>query len=245
MIKDVLIGITSYLNHFRNLSKFGLWKFTFMPSLLGLLFLIGLGFSSLTLGDDIGDWMVSWYKWEFGSALVAKLSHWIGGLLIAVLGLLLAKYVVILIASPFMSPMSQKIDQNITGSHDQLNSGGILETARGFSRGLRITFRNIFKEIFFTLLLLLLGLIIPIISPFTTILIFLIQSYYAGFGNMDYTLERYYGVKDASKFVKRNKGLALGNGMVFMLLLMLGIGFLIAPPLATNAVTPEVLKRLN
>ena len=245
MIRDTFIGIKSYIEYFPNISKFGLWKYAFIPSLLGLAFFFLLGFTSIQLGDNIGEWMISWYKWDFGSSVIAKMSHWIGSLLIAVLGLLIAKYIVILIASPFMSPMSQKIDEHILGAHDQKNTSGLMDTAKGLARGIRITFKNIFKELFFTLILLILGFIIPVLAPFTTVFIFLIQSYYAGFGNMDYTLERYYGVKDASLFVKRNKGLALGNGIVFMLLLMLGIGFLIAPPLATNAVTPEVLKRIS
>ncbi len=245
MIKDIIDGISAYLKYFKNISKFKLWRFTFMPTVLGLVFFTGLVFSAFSFGDNLGEWMISWYKWEWGSAFVAKISQWIGGLLIGLTGLLLAKYIVILLASPFMSPMSQKIDENIHGSHDQQAKSTVLDTAKGFIRGLRITFRNIFREIFITLILFLIGLILPFLSPITTALIFIIQSYYAGFGNMDYTLERYYNVKDSSRFVRKHKGLAIGNGMVFMVLLMLGIGFLIAPPLATNAVTPEVLKRIS
>ena len=39
--------------------------------------------------------------------------------------------------------------------------------------------------------------------------------------------------------------LALGNGLVFMGLLAIGIGFLIAPPLAAIAATLETTKRLD
>ena len=37
----------------------------------------------------------------------------------------------------------------------------------------------------------------------------------------------------------------IGNGTVFMLLLMTGIGFLFAPPLATVAATVESIERLQ
>ena len=112
-------------------------------------------------------------------------------------------------------------------------------------RGIRIALRNIVRELFFTLILLLVGVIIPILSPFTTVAIFLLQSYYAGFGNMDYTLERRLGVSQSVGFVRRHRGLALGNGIVFVLLLMTLVGFIIALPLGTIAAATETLSRLD
>ena len=85
---------------------------------------------------------------------------------------------------------------------------------------------------------------LPFFSPFVAVAIFLVQSYYAGFGSMDYTMERHLKVRDSIRFVRSNRGLALGNGAVFILLLMTGIGFLFALPLSTAASTPEVVKRL-
>ena len=72
-----------------------------------------------------------------------------------------------------------------------------------------------------------------------------VQSFYAGFGNIDYTLERHLNVRNSIRLVRVNKGLALGNGLVFMGLLAIGIGFLIAPPLAAVAATIETTKRLG
>ena len=79
----------------------------------------------------------------------------------------------------------------------------------------------------------------------STVVIFLIQSYYAGFGNMDFTLERYFGVRDSVKFVRQNWTLALGNGMVFIGALFTCIGFLFVVPLGAAAATSETLKRLS
>ncbi len=243
MIKDFFDGISSYFGKMANFSRLGLWKYAFVPSIMGLLFFGGVVFSAINFGDDLGSLMTSWYKWSWGASFVAAIANWIGGLLMVVVGLLISKYVVMILAAPFMGPMSAKIESHThpeLASFQTTNSG-----ATGFVRGLRITFRNLFREIFFTIFLLILGFVLPFLSPFTTIGIFLIQSYYAGYGNMDVTLERFYGVKQSSKFVRRHSGLALGNGIVFMLLLMIGIGFLIAPPLATNAVTEDVLSRIE
>ena len=62
---------------------------------------------------------------------------------------------------------------------------------------------------------------------------------------LDYTLERHLNVRDSIHFVRANRMLALGNGVVFMGLLAIGIGFLIAPPLGTIAATVETVKRLD
>ncbi|NJL75514.1 MAG: EI24 domain-containing protein [Saprospiraceae bacterium] len=105
--------------------------------------------------------------------------------------------------------------------------------------------RNIIRELIFTLLLLFASLVFPVITPFTAVLIFIIQSYYAGFGNMDYTLERHFNFQESIQFVRANKGLAIGNGLVFVWLILLGIGFLIAPPLSTIAATIETVKAIE
>ncbi len=71
------------------------------------------------------------------------------------------------------------------------------------------------------------------------------QSYYAGFGNLDFALERHYRYADSVRFVQRNRALALGNGAVFMLLLFTFAGFLVALPLGTVAATIETVKRVD
>jgi len=64
-------------------------------------------------------------------------------------------------------------------------------------RGIRINVRNLLLELLITLPVLLLNLIPVIGSIIATVILFLTQSYYAGFGNMDYTLERHFGYGDS------------------------------------------------
>lgn len=243
MIKDVFLGIKGYLKYLPLIPKLGLWRYIFIPMLLGILLLIMVGSSAYTLSDNLGDWMTGWYKWERGSSFVNTFSSLIAGAIIFVGGLIISKYLVMILASPFMSPMSQKIEAaNPQGLKLKANPPSAIG---GIIRGLRLASGNIFKETLLTAVFLITGLLIPFISPFTAILIFLIQAYYAGGGNMDFTLERYYGVKESKRFIKANKGLAIGNGIVFVAMLMLGLGFLFAPALGTLAITSEVVDRIE
>ena len=52
-------------------------------------------------------------------------------------------------------------------------------------------------------------------------------------------------VGESTRFVKRHRWLAIGNGTVFLLLLGTGVGFLVAPPLAAVAGAQETVKRLE
>ena len=63
---------------------------------------------------------------------------------------------------------------------------------------------------------------------------------------MDYTLERHFNYSDSVKFVKQNRGLATGNGIVFMLFLLLPvIGVIFVLPLSVTAATEITVKRIQ
>ena len=244
MINDFFDGIRSYGRAFQIIREMRLWKYVIIPGLLSLIIAFAIGSAAWGLSDNAGNLLASWYPFEWGHDFVANIAQWIGGILIALIGLVLFKYIVMIVASPFMSPLSQKVEERLTGRHTLNRGFNAGKAVRDILRGLRITFRNIFRELFFVGLLLLLSFI-PVVGIVTTVAIFLVQAFYAGFGNMDYTLERHYLVSGSVRFVRRNKALAAGNGTIFLLLLMTGIGFLIAPPLATVAATIETVERLD
>ena len=108
--------------------------------------------------------------------------------------------------------------------------------------------RNLVKELLITIPILLLKFI-PVVNIFSTVLLFLVQAYYAGFGNMDYTLERHFKYRESINFVGKNKGIAIGNGIVFMLFLLIPvIGIILVLPISVTAAskeTVELLKRME
>ncbi len=236
-------GIGSYFRALTIISNLKLWGWVFVPGLLCVL--LGLGFIALLIGfaDNLGNWFVHWLPESIEKGIPDWLSNVLGGVLVALVGLVVFKQLVMAIASPIMSPLSEKVEKALSGAAGTV-SFSIPQIVSDIVRGLTISIRNIIRELFFTFLLFLLGLI-PIFTPFTTVLIFLVQAYYAGFGNMDYTLERHFRVRGSVQFVRKYRWLAIGNGIVFLLLLLTGIGFLFALPIGTVAATAETVKRLN
>lgn len=242
MIKGFLDGILAYGGTFKIISQMRLWIFLLVPGLISVVLGIAIFGTAWGLSGSIGDWLVSHYPWEWGKKVVEGISRLAGALFVIAIGLILFKHLVMAISAPIMSPLSEKVEKELTGSSGNVGFS-VAQIVKDLRRGISIAIRNIIRELFFTFLLLLLSPI-PLLGMLSPVLFFIIQAYYAGFGNMDYTLERHFNVRQSVHFVRANKGLAIGNGTVFLLLLLTGIGFLFALPLSTIAATTETAKRL-
>lgn len=242
MLKDLFSGMSAYLEAFQIASKHRLWIYFIAPVLISIALGAGIFYSAWNLSGNIGDIINNLYPWEWGAEAVAKIGQVFGGLLIAALGLILFKNLTIALASPFMSFLSEKVERLLYGGTAPTFSAG--QFFSDLVRGIRIAIRLIVRELFFTLLLLLLGLI-PIFSPVVPFALFAMQAYYAGFGNIDFTLERYYRVRKSVQFMRRNRGMAIGNGTIYLLLYFTLIGFLVALPLGTIAGTVEAMKKVS
>lgn len=242
MIKNILQGIKAYTGALSLISKLKLWKYFSIPILISILVAIVIGVLAYTFSDNVGVYVANIWRWEFGKETFNLISTFISGLLIVIVGLILYKHIVMALSAPFMSPVSEKIEQHLTGKVHQHRDTSFQEQ---LSRGIRISIRNLTREILFTIPVLLLGLI-PVIGLLSTVLLFLIQAYYAGFGNMDYTLERHFKYKESIAFVQKNRGLAIGNGIVFILFLLIPIvGILLVLPLSVTAATTQTIKQIK
>ncbi len=244
MLKDTFNGIKAYFNALGLISKLKLWKYFVAPVLISILtgaLIISLAF---LFSESVGNLIASVWNFDWGAETVSVLSHWIGGLLVFALGIVIYKHIVMALSAPFMGPVSEKIEHHLTGKKPDTDN-----SAKGMwyslSRGIRINVRNLLMEFLFIIPLLIIGLI-PVIGIVSTFLIFLVQAYYAGFGNMDYTLERHLTYKQSIPFVRKNRGVAYGNGLVYMFLLLVPfVGIIITLPLSTVAATTQTLKPLQ
>ncbi|MGY3795319.1 EI24 domain-containing protein [uncultured Aquimarina sp.] len=245
MIKNIINGIKAYFGSFGLISKLGLWKYFAIPILIS--FLTGILFFALSwfLSDPLGGFIAKAWVWDWGSETFAVISKYFGILLILALGLVLYKHIVMALSAPFMSPVSEKVEAHILGDQHKHHAHRNTSFREQLIRGIRINVRNLFRELLFIIPLLILSLI-PVVGIIATILIFAVQAYYIGFGNMDYTMERHFKYKDSIEFVRKNRGTAIGNGIVFMLMLFIPIvGFIITLPISVVAASTETVTILD
>lgn len=245
MIKNIFKALGAYSQSFSLIGKLKLWKYFLVP--MGISFLVALTvfLGIYKLADNIGRGIASFWPWESGQETVTSISTWLGGFIILVLGFILYKHIVMALSAPFMSPVSEKMEQHLFPElHEDIKQRNTSNTQQ-LMRGLRINVRNLIYELLITIPLLILS-IIPGVNLVTSALIFLVQSYYAGFGNMDYTLERHFAYRESVTFVKKSRGYAIGNGIVFTALALIPvIGIILVLPISVTAASKTTLELLK
>ena len=243
MIKNIILGIKAYFGAFSLISKLKLWKYFAIPMLISFVTAVIIFCSAYSLSDNIGGFISKIWIWDWGKEGFTSLSHFIGGLFVVVIGLILFKHIIMALSAPFMSPVSEKIEAHLTGqtNHNHRNT----TFTEQLLRGIKVNGRNLLMELLLTIPILLLKFI-PVVNIFSTILLFMVQAYYAGFGNMDYTLERHFKYKESVQFVKKHRGLAIGNGIVFILFLLIPvIGVILVLPLSVTAASVRTVDALK
>tara|TARA_R110002049_G_scaffold21057_5_gene77536 strand:- start:3293 stop:4051 length:759 start_codon:yes stop_codon:yes gene_type:complete len=243
MIKNIISGIKAYFGAFSLISKLKLWKYFAVPMLISFFTAVIIFGAAYGLSDNIGSFISKIWIWDWGSDTFSTISSFIGGLIIIVIGLILFKHIIMALSAPFMSPVSEKIEAHLTGNppHSYRNT----TFWQQLLRGIRINGRNLIMELLLTIPILLLKFI-PVVNIFSTILLFMVQAYYAGFGNMDYTLERHFQYKESLQFVSKHRGLAIGNGIVFILFLLIPIiGVILVLPLSVTAASLKTVEALR
>ena len=233
MIQNILKGLQVYTGAYGLISKLKLWKYFAIPIAISFAVATLVFVFAYSLSDNLGEWIANVWIWDWGKSVFTAISTFIGGIVILVIGLILFKHIIMALSAPFMSPVSEKIEEYFTGKPV------VKERNTSFSqqlyRSIKISLRNLSQELLFTLPILLLKFI-PVVNIFSTALLFLVQAYYAGFGNMDYTLERHFSYKESVTFIRKNRGLAIGNGIGFLLLLLIPIvGLVLVLPLSVTS----------
>jgi len=243
MFKNILKGLEAYSGTFALISKLKLWKYFAIPIVISIVTALTIGITAYGLSDNIGRFISSIWPWDFGKEIFTSISTFIGAIVIIAIGLILYKHIIMALSAPFMSPVSEKIETHLTGieKHQHRNT----TFGQQLWRGIRINLRNLGKELLITIPILMLKFI-PVINIFSTVLLFLVQAYYAGFGNMDYTLERHFKYGESVQFVRKYRGIAIGNGIVFILLLLVPIiGIILVLPLSVTAASLKTVTLLK
>ncbi len=245
MIKNIFKGLSAYSQSFSLIGKLKLWKFFLVPMGISLGVAVTVFLSIYKLADNLGRWISGFWPWETGQETVTYISTWLGGFIILVLGFILYKHIVMTLSAPFMSPVSEKMERHLFPDLYADIKQRDTSNAQQFMRSLRLSIRNIIYELAITIPLLVLS-IIPGVNLVTGVLIFLVQSYYSGFGNMDYTLERHFAYRESVTFIKKSRGYAIGNGIVFTALALIPVvGIILVLPISVTAASKTTLELLK
>ena len=241
-MKNILSGIKAYFGALELISKLKLWKYFAVPMLISFFTAVFIGVAAYGLSDNIGFFISKLWIWNWGKETFTAIGNIIGGLFIIIIGLILFKHIILALSAPFMSPVSEKIENYLVGEIQTRRKTSFTEQ---LWRGIRINIRNLSFELLLTIPILLLGFI-PVIGIFSTLLLLLVQAYYAGFGNMDYTLERHFKYNESIQFVKKNRGIAIGNGIIFILFLLIPvIGVILVLPFSVTAASVKTIEALQ
>jgi CysZ protein len=244
--RDFTGGIVSYGKAFQLIAKHKLWYYMVVPGIASVILGLSILYSIFILSDNVGALLGSFYPstW-WGAGVVANIAAVFSWILLGITGILGYRIVLMALVSPFMSPLAARIQSELTGVPVYDPPFFSFTNFRLILRGLSLSLRNVLKELWYVVWLLLLGLV-PVIGWFAAIAIFFVQAFYSGFGNLDYSLEKYYGVAESKKFAGRYRWLAVGNGAAFLTLLAVPVvGFFIAPALSVAAATVESVKRID
>jgi CysZ protein len=243
------LGFKTYGEAHRFIKKNKLWWYVFLPGiinlvLLVLLFVFGIYYAGLFTEWFFGVTGLSNQPEGFLKYLVVALKWVLKILLYIVLFFLYAsvyRYIVLIILSPALALLSEKTDKIITSNEYPFSFSVFIKDVL---RGILIVVRNTFIETGFIIGVFLISFI-PVIRYFGPVFLFFLACYYYGFSMIDYSNERNrMSVRESVRFVRRNRGLAIANGMVFYFVFFFIplIGFLIAPAYAVVAATIAVHK---
>jgi CysZ protein len=233
MLLSLITGLKTYKEAISLINKHRLWGSLLLPGIIALLIFIIVFGVVLFISDDIGSWLTQYYPFEKGERVMEVLTTFLSGLLIIVVTLFILKYLIVILAGPLMSELSVKVEAILTQKPVSQSIGWV----RGIQRGIRMSIKLFTGELVRVAPLSVLSMI-PALGLFTPILIFIVQSYYAGLGTLDFALERRYDVKDAIQFGKKHRWQTIGIGIPYLLLFFIPVlGVCLAPGLSTVAAT--------
>jgi len=251
-MKGFFQAIGAYFRAFGVLSKHNLWSYAILPGLVSM----GIGFVIFSLlGYLGGDLLDAFFKWLCGIYPpswplhdgICQATEWLAGswlgeilawIISFLINLFMFRYIVMIVVGPFMGGLSEKVELKEKGVPTDPMT--FKENVSSLVRALRVVLRLISREIFWVLVISLAGLLLPGIGSLVSAgLIFVVQAYYAGFGNVDPTLDRKrMSIKESVSYARENRGWITGNGIPFLLIILIPfLGWFMAPVLATTAAT--------
>jgi len=245
-LKELFSGLLIYKKAHQVIFQYKLWPWITVPGILSFCYLMLLAVLGTMILPGFSESINANWIPEFlsGDATYVMVSILLW-LFLMILGYLSYQQVVLILFSPILGFLSEIVEKSIY--HLEPPSFTFQNFVKDILRGLAINLRNLGWMLLFTGFAWLLG-ILPLVGVFLSpVLLLLIQSYYSGFGLVDYTLERHrYSISDSITFVHQHKSRVTGVGMGFILMLLIPIiGWFFAPGYGAVAATLAALEKIH
>jgi CysZ protein len=239
MITGYLSGLSSYLGAIFKIGRYGILKYILISLLIGIGLAYGIHFIIAWISEPVENVIQNVIPFEIGKDYVEKYLSWVISAMLYILTFFIYKYIMLIVLSPILSLISNKIELEITGYQ---KASSIFSLPKEIMRGIGISLLCLYKELKYTIPLFLLSFI-PLFGVVPLILLFFVQAYYFALGCFDYFAERYYNINETLEVGSRNRwellGVGTGANITFFIPF---IGVLIAPLLATIATTEMAVQ---
>jgi CysZ protein len=237
IFQEFFIGLGAYTQAVTFIGQHRLWRFLIIPALINLAVFLLIGAGIWTTSALLSEWLIDWTNLDQLTGFWGKLLRTTFFILVKIIAFLLYyklyRYTVLLVSAPALAMVAEKTQEIVTGITHPFSVAQLL---KDMWRGIGISLRNLCMELLLTVPLYLLAFI-PFLTPFVAVLILGIESYFVGFSMIDYRNEyRRIPANESIRLINFHKGLAIGNGLVFNLLLTIPlVGVLVGPSLAVVA----------
>jgi len=252
MLNDIKIGLNGYLEALGFIRRHRMMHYFLFPILISVIVFVALFAVRVEIADALNTLLLDLLGIDYTEDTP---EGWLGKIIrffvfvtvwIAVLFIFWTfnKYIVLIVLSPMLAILSERTEEILTGTRFSFSS---IQMFRDTLRGIVIAIRNMILELFFLLLFTILGLFIPIISPFLFLMLFVVSAYFYGFSMIDYVNERHkLSVREGTRFIRQNRGLAIANGAIFDLLMRIPVvGVTFAPILGCVGAVLAVHQKYN
>jgi len=261
MFDNFGLAIKSYFRAIGFIFSNNLWWYFIFPIIINIAVFAGNVYAVGRLSTEIVTYINSSADFDqniwWGVALawiITNLSFLVGIILKIVLFVIfsvIGGYVVLMLLSPVLAYLSEKTEKIVTGGTYETDMGQML---MDILRGIMIAVRNMFYELAWMLAVFIIGLFLQalpvvgqIIGLLSTIFMFFVSSYFFGFSFIDYMSERRkLNVSQSVQYIRKNKGLAMGNGAMYSIFLLIPYcGMFLASFVAIVSVVAAVLSVLE
>lgn len=237
MISQLSATAEAYSRAISYLSKPGYARYMLIPILVNMLLLAGIVTMAIFYAPKLVDYLMGFIQAEPDSWL-----DYLSPLLVIVITgivilayLLVYKYLVLTLISPFLALLSEKVEEEKTGRQFPFSWSQLF---RDLWRAAGINFRNFIFELIATILFAILTFI-PLVGLLSPVALLIVQSYFFGFALLDFNAERHrMDRRTTEAWMRRNFWSVGGVGLIFHFIFLIPvIGWFLAPVWSTMAGT--------